>query len=276
MSSVSVIAKGAPGLCGPAFSADERLLVCGAAAGAVFVEDSNSLVPFLSTGGAPAALAVDPSGGILVLDTAHAAVLLVKSGGVAAPVVSEYDGRALLGPTGGAFDGAGNLYFSDGGPAGESSLARPHGALYCVSAGGDGSRLLRPLTTALAAPAGVAVRPDGGALYVCETAANRLLRGTQRPAGVWHFAAWHTFAGRLGPVAVAVDAERDLVYVARPDVPGSKAGGALSVLSGATGELLKDVPLPAYADVSGVALAPDGSHLVLTDAASGTLLRMAL
>jgi len=273
---VSVIAKGAPGLCGPAFSADDRLLVCGGLAGTVFVEDSNALVPFLSTGGAPAALAVDPSGGILVLDTAHAAVLLAKAGGVAAPVVSEYDGKGLLGPVGGAFDAAGTLFFADGGPPGETSLARPHGALYCVAAGADGSRLLRPLTSGLAGPGGVAVAPDGAALYVCETAANRVLRGTQRPAGVWHFAVWHTFAGRLGPVAVAVDGPRELIYVARPDVAGSKAGGALSVLSAGTGELLKDVPLPGYADLSGVALAPDGSHLVLTDAASGSLLRMAL
>jgi hypothetical protein len=49
--------------------------------------------------------------------------------------------------------------------------------------------------------------------------ANRVLRFVQRPAGVYHSSVFHQFSGRLGPSALAVDADGNL-YVARYDFSG--------------------------------------------------------
>jgi len=101
-----------------------------------------------------------------------------------------------------------------------------------------------------------------------------VLRFTQRPPGVWHGAVFFTFSGRLGPSALATDAARSLLYVARPEAPDAGARGVVSVLS-MEGVLLKEFETPG-ADVSALALAPGGNALFVGDAGSGQVFSIVL
>lgn len=88
------------------------------------------------------------------------------------------------GPNSVVFDRKGNMFFTDSGPLGTTSLQSPKGSLFMISVDGE---LLKPiLFECLAHPSGVALSPDEGVLYVAETMQNRVLRCVQRPAGAYH------------------------------------------------------------------------------------------
>jgi hypothetical protein len=56
--------------------------------------------------------------------------------------VSDYEGKPFCGPNSLAFDRAGNLFFTDSGPLGETSLEKPRGSVFCVEVA---DQLLKPL-----------------------------------------------------------------------------------------------------------------------------------
>jgi sugar lactone lactonase YvrE len=80
----------------------------------------------------------------------------------------------------------------------------------------------------------------------------------------------------MGPSAIVVDKARSgLIYVALFDV--AEAGqeeGEIAVLSPG-GEHLRSIKLPGP-EVSGLALSPDGSFLVATEASTGGIHRIGL
>lgn len=91
------------------------------------------------------------------------------------------------------------------------------GSVFVVSDGVN--RILRPLAySCLANPTGCTLSPNEDALYVTEQAANRVLRFCQKPAGVWHYTVFYQFSGRLGPSSIVCDPQRNVLYVARPEV----------------------------------------------------------
>lgn len=167
--------------------------------------------------------------------------------------------------------GAGDLLFSDPGPEGDTGLHAPVGAVYAVNAS---TRILRRVLTGLARPTGIALGPGDSCFYVLEAAANRVLRATQKPAGVWTATVFHQFAGRLGPTAVVVDPARGLIYVARPEHPELGERGVISVLSPA-GALLKEFEVPGP-EVTGLALSPDGSRLLVAEATTNSVTSVVL
>ena len=252
-----MIARGGSGLCGLAFNPEGHLLACSSRDGRVLAHSSTGLSEWGSTSGAPCGLAIDRAGTVLVADAAHGAVLELRSDGSgAAVVVKDFERVPLRGPHSLALDPAtGALYFTDSGPEGDTGLHNPLGSVFVVSGGGGGGeggsgaqpplpRQLRPLALrCLAQPTGIALAPGGAALFVAEAAANRLLRFTQRPPGVWHAAVFHQFSGRLGPSALAVDAARELLYVARPEAAELGSRSVIAVLS-LGGELLKEFEVP--------------------------------
>jgi len=142
------------------------------------------------------------------------AILRRGAEGSLSEFVREYEAKDFKGPSAMAVDTKGNMFFTDSGPLGESTLQAPCGSVYTISRDGQ---LLQPLALeTLAHPCGLALAPNDAALYVCEMMANRLLRFIQRPMGVWHCSVYHQFSGGLGPSAVACDA-MGYVYVALHD-----------------------------------------------------------
>lgn len=106
---------------------------------------------------------------MVVADHAHAAVLVLHEDGSQQTVVNEYEGEPFKGPSAVAFDESGSMYFTDGGPLGETSLAAPTGSVFQVTTAG-GKSILRPLLLrCLANPTGIALSPDGACVYVART-----------------------------------------------------------------------------------------------------------
>jgi DNA-binding beta-propeller fold protein YncE len=126
----------------------------------------------------------------------------------------------------------------------------------------------------LAHPAGITLGAKESAVYVSEMAANRVVRFAQRPAGVWHMTVFHQFAGRAGPTAVAWDDARGLLYVARYEFADLAEKGVISVLDG-EGALVRELAVPGP-EVTGLAITPDGTALVVSEATTSTLYRILL
>merc|ERR1711959_597991 len=108
------------------------------------------------------------------------------------------------------------------------------GSLFAIN---PATQLLLPLClNTLAHPCGVALSPDERNIYVAETAANRVLRFSQHPPGVFHCSVFHQLSGRFGPTALAVRENGDL-FVAHFDFADNAENGKILVL-GAEGEAI--------------------------------------
>mmetsp|Transcript_18345 Transcript_18345/g.42965 ORF Transcript_18345/g.42965 Transcript_18345/m.42965 type:complete len:288 (+) Transcript_18345:93-956(+) len=254
------------------------LFVAAPGAGAVLTESEekgDELVEVANTEGTPVAVAFNPKGSMYVADLAHGAVMNWADDGAPHLVVREYEGTAFKGPSALLFDTNGTLYFTDSGPLGEGGLSDPSGSVFCISGPAD-AQILRPLAlNCLAHPCGLAVSPDQSVLYVCEMMANRLLRFAQRPAGVFHPSVFVQFSGRMGPSAVVCDHARGgLLYVARYDLSDCATDGVVSVVD-TDGKVVKEVSVPG-AEVSGLAIGPEGDVLFVSEASTNTVYRIPL
>jgi sugar lactone lactonase YvrE len=296
-----LIATGGRGLSSVCFDGDRRLYATSSNDGTLYVEEDGRLLEVSTTGGVPSGLAIDHTNALHVLDFAHAAVLLVKDEiaaatshhahhniGQVAPsassssnqhsplvIVNEYEGKSLKGPNSAVFDSAGQLFFTDSGPLGETGLLERRGSVFVVT-GEANNRILRPLAyESLAYPSGIALSGDESSVFVSEMSANRILRFSQRPAGVWHCSVFHQFSGRFGPTALCADPQRNVLYVARFELPEAAERGLISVINCRTGHLVRDIECPGP-EVTGLALSPDGSFLVVCEATRNTLTKINL
>ena len=129
-------------------------------------------------------------------------------------LIKDYENAMFKGPTSLAFNSSENiLYFADAGQFGFTNLNKPQGSVFLVELGTY--NILRPLLiNCLAYPADLVYDNLRGTLYVVETFANRVIRFTQKPIGVYHASVFHKFSGRIGPTAITID-EFGNIYVAR-------------------------------------------------------------
>lgn len=145
------------------------------------------------------------TGGTGVVSVAPAAQSLILFSGF-----TRFEGRSFIGPTGVTISPIdGEVFFTDGGCEGDTSLLHPSGAVYRTIQG-------RKHITTIAArglqrPTGMAFSMDG-CLFVCEQSANRLLRFVPR-GGYYTSAVFAQFTGSLGPSAIAISPSRQRIYV---------------------------------------------------------------
>lgn len=199
---------------------------------------SSALEPIYTTEVAPIALAADPQSDRLFLTnpSEQCVVQLTPSTtfpltgstasggggegegttGTAAPARvalawNRYEGRAFISPTAIAISSVtGDVFFTDAGGEGESTLANPVGAVFRTVH--DRSRLVPLSETGLQQPSAIAVGRDG-CVYVCEQAANRVLRYVPRGAR-YVGGVFAQFQGSMGPSAVAISPKDGAVFVA--------------------------------------------------------------
>jgi sugar lactone lactonase YvrE len=131
---------------------------------------------YADTGGSPQHLVFDHLNQLYAADIAHAAVLHIKEDGGMQIVVRDYEGNPFKGPRSLCFDSGGQLFFTDGGAYGETSLHSPTGGCFVVT-GEANSRILRPVALdCLAHPTGVTLNPTESAVYVTEQVREDLRR----------------------------------------------------------------------------------------------------
>jgi gluconolactonase len=151
---------------------------CGGEQGQIYRVDPGTaaIEQVASTGGFCLGLAFDAHGDLFVCDLAHAAVFRLRvASGELERFAEGASGRRLRTPNALAFDAGGRLYVSD-------SLARgePGPGLYRFEPDGTGELWDdEPLHFAN----GLALAPDGGALFVAETFAHAVVRVEIEPDG---------------------------------------------------------------------------------------------
>lgn len=253
----------------PAFDAAGNLFFACSVTGSILALDGNSIVQHLDASGAPVGVAFDPAtGDVFLCDQDRHGIFKVEadesSGGRSAvPFITQFEGRSLIGPQRVRFTSAGEIIFTDGGAPGETSLSHPNGAVYRTVQ--RRQQLLR-LASSLAGPSGLAIDQRTGAIYVAETAANRVLRFVPRPDGHYLGSVWVQLSGGIGPVDIDVHPTSGDVYIARSEVPEVSSVGHVAVFS-SLGDEKGTIEVPA-AEVSGVAVS-DSAVIITATAADG-------
>jgi len=265
-------------LCSPIMDADGQVFVSANLQGKIHhvaeADGSSQLAMVTDMLNTPSCVNFDADGMMYICDMAHGAILCLSEEDELSEFVREYEGKNFLGPNSMVFDDKNNVYFTDSGPLGETSLTRPMGSVYVV----DGpQQLLRPLAhECLAHPSGIALSANHQVVYVAETMANRVLRFAQSTTGVFHMSVFCQFAGLLGPTALTVDPKTGNLYVARFDFKDCASDGTIVVLS-PKGEQLRTLSVPGP-EVTGIAIenptATGSVNLLVTEATTGALYRI--
>merc|ERR1719487_1881480 len=285
MSSVQVLARHDTPITSPTYGPEGDLFTISTSGdifrytGSAEYDNEFAMESWGNSSGQPLGLAFDVQDVAFVCDAAHQAILRVQRvesdggpGQQIEPYVKEYEQQVFLGPNSLCLSKTtGSLYFTDSGPLGETSLQNPRGSVFAIN---PATQVLIPLCLhTLAHPCGVALSPDERNLYVAETAANRVLRFTQHPPGVFHCSVFHQLSGRFGPTALAVNSNGD-VFVAHFDFAENAENGRVVVID-ADGEVSAIMSVPGP-EITGLRLTPDERYLLVTERSSCSLFRQPL
>jgi sugar lactone lactonase YvrE len=166
-------------------------------------------------------------------------------------VIRDYEGNPLLGPTSLVLNTEDNsLIFCDAGNFESTSLSYPKGGVYYVELE---SHTTRPIIEkCLAYPADVIFEPVIGTGYIAETFANRILRITENPQGIFHTSVFYVFNGRVGPTAITID-DQGNIYASRFEYQKNdkSVNGLISVIN-KDGELVGELELPKMSEITGM------------------------
>ena len=166
-------------------------------------------------------------------------------------VIRDYDGNPLLGPTSLVLNTEDNsLLFCDGGNFESTSLSYPQGGVYYVELESHTSRPI--IEKCLAYPADIIFEPILGIGYVAETFANRILRITENPQGIFHTSVFYVFNGRVGPTALTID-DQGNIYASRFEYQkeDKSVNGLISVIN-KDGYLVGEIELPKMSEITGM------------------------
>lgn len=251
-----------------AFDVEGRLLAICATSGEVlgFDSETREFTSLYSTDFSPVGIAVDHgSNDVFVTNHAEQCVMRGKINPaspslILLPYLTRFEGRSFLGPTCLAISPLdGELFFTDGGCDGDSSVINPAGAVFRTVQ--NRSQLVPLCTHGLQRPSGVAFSAEG-CLFVCEKSANRLLRfvprGSYYSSGVFAY-----FEGSLGPSAIAISNVLKRIYVALYEpvnVAGTDASGRIVVLN-MKGEKVEELQTPGGPQLTALSIDPDERYL---------------
>lgn len=131
--------------------------------------------------------------------------------------MKDFEEQNLKGPTSITYNKEDNiLYVTDAGNFSQSPLYPNNGSLYIIDID---SKIMRPiLHQCLSYPSDVLYDSEKGFVYLAETFANRIIKLTEYPQGVYNSSVFFQFHGRLGPTSLAMD-ELGNLYVARYEYP---------------------------------------------------------
>jgi gluconolactonase len=153
----------------------------------------------------------------------------------------------------------GSVYFTD---QGQTGLHDPSGRVYRL----DPDGALQTVLAQVPSPNGLALAPDGRALFVAVTRDAAVWRGALMPDGnLGKVGRFVSFFGATGPDGIAFDS-RGRLWVAHP------SGGCVWVVE-ASGEIARRVRLPEGAFPTNLAFTPDGTEACITASGTGAIYR---
>ena len=162
------------------------------------------------------------------------------------------------------FDNDGNLYFTD---AWQTGVEDRTGSLFFAEAAG-GYKKITKLIGNLAMPNGVAITPDGGAIYISELRANRLWNCPLDKTGGGLFSCYATtyFLSGFGPDGLKFD-ERGNAYVANFNSQGV-------YMVNPAHEIVEFIRVPSGRWTTNVAFKPGSRWLYITEAQENAIWRV--
>ena len=166
-------------------------------------------------------------------------------------LIRDYEGNPLIGPTSLAYNSEDNsILFCDGGFFESTSLNNPSGSIYHIDI--DGHSTIPILEKCLAYPADIIFEGIIGTGYVAETFANRIIRITENPPGIFHANVFYVFNGRIGPTSITLDEQGNL-YVSRFEYQNKdeSINGLISVIN-KDGYLIGELELPKMSEITGM------------------------
>jgi len=270
-----VIEGSVEGICSPYQDHEGTLFLVSKSGGEIYSVIEGQVQFWGSTGGKPTGILIDRSGTAYIsnYDT-HSIACPSDNRNELNPIVSDYEGRELLGPTCMALqEDSHYLYFTDSGTLGKSSLSNPIGSLFAADLL---AQVLKPIIlNSLAHPSGLALENGGKNLFISETLTNSVLRVSQFPTGIHHTSVFHQFSGRLGPTVLAMS-ENNFLYVARYEFASLAKNGLISVLN-KDGNLVTDISLPGAPEISGMCFSRlKPNVLYVTETSTSALYKISL
>lgn len=235
------------------------------------INNPEGYISAVNTGGQPSAFVYDPSDVFYVTDFAHRAVMNVDSKGENRIICAEYEMKNFLGPSSIVRSRFGNIFFTDSGPIGETSIAKPNGAIYQLEFKLNTYILVPIVEKGLAYPCGIAFSPTEKYLYVCEFSANRIIRLTENPKNVYQVSVFYQFNGKMGPKSICVSKQKNYLFVGLFDYPcnDEPQNGIIAVIN-QMGELVEQISIPEP-DITGLCLSPDEKILYVTVGSASTI-----
>lgn len=257
-------------LSGPREDSKSNLYVCSQAGEIIKFNEKGEYSVLLSLTGQPNCIAFDfhdednenskpepnkdeePNDNYYFTDIANS-VIYCKKPNTEKPevLIRDYEGNPLIGPTSLAFNSEDNsILFCDGGYFESTSLSNQKGSVYHVDL--EAHTTISVLDKCLAYPADIIYEGIIGTGYIAETFANRILRITENPQGIFHTSVFYVFNGRVGPTALTSD-DQGNIYVSRYEYQNSDGNinGLISVLN-KDGDLIGELELPKMSEITGM------------------------
>lgn len=229
----------------------------------ISVDDDGECTVEGNTGGQPNGAKFHRDGRLFVADKQLGILAFDPETGEQELIANSHRAERLRGVNDLVFDADGGLYFTE--PYGSGAL-HPNGRVFYMPPGGDAP--LEVMSDALAFPNGVALSPDGTAVYVGEYARKRVVSIPSMNRAD-PFATTYVYGrtqGGIGPDGMALD-EAGNLYAAIFE------GGGIAVFD-ASGFPLGRIELPDDAGTFVTNLAFEEDRLYITEASEGVVWRV--
>jgi gluconolactonase len=190
---------------GPVFDSSGRLHLVDYPNGRIFrLTDRNEFEVAIEYDGEPNGLKFHPDGRLYIADYRHGLMAADLAAGKVEAIIERPYGERFKGINDLFIDPAGNVFFTD---QGSSGLHDPTGRIFCFTAEG---RLLQLLSN-VPSPNGIAVSPDGRALYIAVTRGNSIWRTPLSGLEIGKVGIFIQLSGSFsGPDGIAFDAAGNL------------------------------------------------------------------
>ena len=263
---VELVAKGGTFLEGPLFDREGNLWLVEVIGGWLSRVEGDKVVRVVQAApdSQPQGTALHKDGRIFITDRRYGVWTYDPKTQKVDFLIRYFHGQPFKGPNDLTFDDEGNLYFTD---AWETGVNDPTGGLFMAEAA-SGYKKVTKLIGNLAMPNGVALTPDGSAIYVAELRANRTWRCPIDKTAGGIFACYVStyFLSGFGPDGMKLD-DKGFVYQANFNSQGVYVVNPFH-------EIVEFIRIPTGRFTTNVTFKPGTRWLYITEAQQNMVWRV--